>query len=92
MDNPVIDKYGNKFWYDTDGVRHRTDGPAIEWLDGDKFWYQHGECHRDDGPAYESANGGKSWYLHDQCLTFDEWLNKVDMSDEDKVMLKLEYG
>jgi hypothetical protein len=69
MDNPVIDKYGNKFWYDTDG-----------------------KLHRDDGPAIERANGRKSWYLHKKCISFDEWLDKVNIPDEAKVMMKLKYG
>ncbi len=28
---------GNKHWY-LNGERHREDGPAIEWADGDKWW------------------------------------------------------
>ena len=28
---------GTKFWY-LNGKRHREDGPAIEWEDGDKEW------------------------------------------------------
>lgn len=30
---------------------HRTDGPAVEWSNGDKEWWQHGLRHRVDGPA-----------------------------------------
>ena len=29
-------------WY-LNGQRHRTDGPAIEWPDGHKYWYLNGE-------------------------------------------------
>ena len=28
---------GTKFW-SLNGKRHREDGPAIEWADGDKSW------------------------------------------------------
>jgi hypothetical protein len=38
---------------------HRDDGPAIEYSDGEKVWYQHGLRHRIDGPALEHANGDK---------------------------------
>ena len=38
-------------------VLHREGGPAIEWADGDKFWYINEECHRKDGPAIEYING-----------------------------------
>jgi hypothetical protein len=115
MDNPRINKYGTKEWLDASGLFHRDDGPAIEWPDGEKHWFQHGALHRDygpaieyadgvktwyrhglvhrdDGPAFENANGNKYWYLNDQELTFNNWLDKVDISDENKVMMKLKYG
>ena len=41
---------------------HRTDRPAVEYIDGDKFWYQNGKLHRTDGPAIEYVNGYKAWY------------------------------
>jgi hypothetical protein len=91
MDNPVIDQHGTKTWYQH-GKVHRDDGPAYENTDGHKWWFQHGNCHRDDGPAIRWADGTNEWWLNHTELTFDKWLNKVDMSDEDKVMMKLEYG
>jgi hypothetical protein len=42
--------------------RHRLDGPAVEWANGEKYWYQNGQRHRLDGPAVEWANGAKTWY------------------------------
>jgi len=40
-----------------------SDKPAIEHVNGDKFWYKHGKIHRDDDkPAVEYANGSKHWY------------------------------
>jgi len=67
MNKPKNDKGGNKFWQDENGLRHREDGPAIEYANGDKFWYQHDILHRDDGPAIEWANGTKYWYQHGKC-------------------------
>tara|TARA_R110000851_G_scaffold97891_1_gene211898 strand:+ start:418 stop:708 length:291 start_codon:yes stop_codon:yes gene_type:complete len=84
--------FGNKTWK-LHGVFHRTDGPAIEYRYGDKQWCLHGVCHRTDGPAIEYADGGKSWYLHGIWLSFAEWLDQTpDMTDEEKVMYKLEHG
>jgi len=60
MSNPVIDEDGDKFWYQN-GIRHRVDGPAVEYADGTKHWYQNGQLHRVDGPAIERANGDKFW-------------------------------
>jgi len=59
--NPVIDDDGAKHWY-LNGLRHREDGPAIEWKDGTKEWYINGLLHREDGPAFIGSNGTKEWY------------------------------
>ena len=39
------------------GQYHRTDGPAIEYANGYKWWYIKGQLHRTDGPAIEWADG-----------------------------------
>ncbi|MBF0572116.1 MAG: hypothetical protein HQL12_09660, partial [Candidatus Omnitrophica bacterium] len=60
-------------------VLHRTDGPAIEYANGNKYWYLQSRYHRTDGPAVELANGDKWWYLHGQLHRADgpavEWAN-----------------
>jgi hypothetical protein len=92
MDNPVIDADGTKRWFNSNGDKHRDNGPAVEYTDGDRWWYLNGKCHREDGPAIDWGDGTKTWYLYDQRLSFDGWLEEVDISDEDKVMMKLQYG
>jgi hypothetical protein len=92
MDNPRIDTHGNKWWHDSAGQVHRDNGPAIIWADGGRDWYQHSRQHRDDGPAVEWSDGDKEWCLNGKYLSFEEWLDEVDISDEDKVMMKLKYG
>jgi hypothetical protein len=88
----TADSTGNKFWT-MNGVYHRTDGPAAEWADGDKYWWLNDRIHRVDGPAIESANGNKEWWLHGNHYTFDEWLDQNhELTDEEKVMMKLQYG
>lgn len=57
------DNKGNKIWYDGLGLYHRKDGPALEFSDGTKAWYNHGEVHRIDGPAVIWENGEENWYL-----------------------------
>ena len=64
----ITDKYNNKYWYQN-GLHHRVDGPAWEYVNGDNFWFQNGLRHRVDGPAVEYANGTKHWYLVDQQIT-----------------------
>jgi hypothetical protein len=57
--------------------RHREDGPAIEWANGDKSWYLNGQCHREDGPAIEWSDGDKEWWLNGECLTEEEFNERM---------------
>lgn len=47
---------------DSSKIFHREDGPAAEWSDGTKFWYQNGELHRENEPAVEWDDIGREWY------------------------------
>jgi len=64
----VYTKYGieeltQHQWYGLDQSEvHRTDGPAVEFVDGTKRWCQNGELHREDGPAVEFTDGTKIWF------------------------------
>jgi hypothetical protein len=92
MDNPEIDQDGHKRWWAYDRL-HRTDGPAIEWLDGCKSWWINGIRHRTDGPAVEFTDGDMWWYMHGQGYSFDNWLElNPDLTDGEKLMMKLQYG
>jgi|TARA_R110000850_G_scaffold274483_1_gene412009 hypothetical protein len=83
---------GDKFWH-LNGQLHRLDGPAIEGSNGNKFWCQFGNTHRTDGPAIEHADGNVEFRLRGKYYTFDEWLEaNTEISDEEKVMMKLRYG
>jgi hypothetical protein len=84
---------GDRWWRNNFIRLHRIDGPAVELVSGRKEWWIDGRLHRTDGPAIEYAYGAKSWYLNDGRYTFDEWLDKnQELTDEEKVMYKLEYG
>jgi hypothetical protein len=87
-----IDSDGDEVWRTYNGY-HREDGPAIVWQSGRKDWRVHDKHHRTDGPAIEFANGAVYWYLNDIHMSFDQWLDKnQELTDEEKVMLKLRYG
>jgi len=68
----IVDDYGSIYWYklgtDTLG---RDDGPAIENIIGDKYWYQNGKYHRIDGPAIEFADGTKFWFQNGKLHRLD---------------------
>jgi len=66
MSTPIIDEYGTKWYYNEQGQLHRTDGPAVEYANGDKSWWVNDQRHRTDGPAVEYANGDKEWWVNCQ--------------------------
>jgi hypothetical protein len=87
-----IDQVGDTVWLLNDQY-HREDGPAIEHADGGTVWLLNDQYHREDGPAIEFAEGDARWYLHGKRLSFEEWLDQnKTLIDEEKVMLKLQYG
>ena len=49
-------------WMNDKGELHRFNGPAVEYNNGTKYWYQNGYLHRLDGPAAEYFNGDKRWF------------------------------
>jgi hypothetical protein len=75
----LINEYGNKYYYKDKQMTifHREDGPAVEYADGDKFWYINGKRHREDGPAMEYTDGAKFWYINGKGLTKKEFLERT---------------
>ena len=68
----IILPNGTKQWR-LNGIVHRTDGPAIEWVDGRKYWKINGKQHRTDGPAVEYPDGDAEWWIDDKEYSFLEW-------------------
>jgi hypothetical protein len=61
------------FEYFKNGKHHRENGPAIEWVAGNKCWYINGKHHRENGPAIEWADGSKEWFLNGRIYLEHEW-------------------
>ena len=77
-----VNKNKNKYHYkdgttsenlDSSKALHRTDGPAIEYDDGTKFWWVNGKCHRIDGPAMEWVDGAKEWWVDNKFFLEEEF-------------------
>lgn len=69
----------------------RVDGRHDEG--GHVFWTLNGLLHRADGPGIQWHKGATWWYLNGQLYPFEEWLSaNTEISEEHKVMIKLEYG
>lgn len=76
IDGPAVISEKYMVWMQR-GIMHRTDGPAFEFVDGNKYWYQNGKRHRTDGPAIERNDGSKFWYQNGKYHRLDgpaiEW-------------------
>ena len=97
--NKYIKTYndGSKHYYKDKEktILHREDGPAIEYADGSKGWYQNGKLHRIDGPALEWSDGDVFWYQNGKLHRMDGpahitsggskewWVNHVFIFDVD---------
>ncbi len=62
----TVDDYGTTRWYNEQGKLHRENGPAIEYEDGEKWWWLNGisyskleweiEVAKLNGPTQEEIN------------------------------------
>lgn len=80
--------YFNKWFY-----MHRKDGPALIVSDSDtQIYLRNGVIHREDGPArMKNLDNKFDWIYNGKVLTFEEWAEKSNCSNEEIVKLKLEY-
>ena len=71
----------------------QSDGSYID-RDGDMSWYNEiGEWHREDGPAViYGGSGSAEWYFNDASYTFDGWCIVLNKTDEEKMLLRLQYA
>lgn len=87
-----------EMWY-TNGCLHRQPDPGDDsrpavsgTLLEHTRWYRNGRLHRTDGPAVEYRSGNVQWYY--RGTSFDsvaKFLKTAQLSDEQRVMLKLMY-
>ena len=64
---------------------------------GSEHWFSDGQYHRIDGPAVIWNEDLCQWWHKGRRLNFEEWIkavnwNKVILSEEDIIMLKLKYN
>ena len=73
----VVDGYGTRRYYNSNNQLHRESGPAVEYVDGHKEWYDIGRLHRIDGPAIVYADDSSSWWQDGELHRIDgpaiEW-------------------
>lgn len=69
----IIDIEGDVFYFNDNGFVHKDDGPAIEYLSGEKYWFKGGLIHRDNGPAFIGCRSTvKEYWLFGKKAIGDE--------------------
>jgi hypothetical protein len=69
----------------------QPDGSYIDRYDVISWYDYLGELHRLDGPAVIAPNSKMGWWIHGNGYSFDDWCTLVKISDEAKLLLKLQY-
>lgn len=94
----TLDLSGNRHWNNENNKSHRIDGPAVEYINGAKFWFLNGKKHRLDGPACEYGDGCTIWFQNGKKHKIDGpavqeddgskewWLNGTQYSEEEYKM------
>lgn len=77
MSDLLIDKDGDRFWYNAEIKLHRENSPAVEFANGHKEWYVNGLLHRIDGPAVEYVNGNKEYWLNGKKYNINKYRREV---------------
>jgi hypothetical protein len=88
-------EYGNpKSYYIRNYQAVQLPNDSWQLNDGELHWYNvHGEFHNIIGPALIYTNGEVAWYLNDtRYFDFAEWLTETPISDEHKMLLRLQYA
>ncbi len=78
MVRKTIDTAGTIRYINEQNQYHRIDGPAIEYIDGTKFYIINDLYHKVDGPAMEYPDGSKNYYLMDEEYSYEDWLSIKD--------------
>jgi hypothetical protein len=74
------------------GAVKQSDGSYIDRAGAIKWYNNAGRYHKEDGPAVIYASGNIRWLLNDKVYSFAEWLIELNKPDEDKMLLRLQYG
>ena len=65
-------------WKNLNGELHRENGPAIEYINGDKYYYKNNKPHRLGGPAVEYSNGAKQYFIEGKKYSEEQFLTTIE--------------
>jgi hypothetical protein len=75
------------------GAIEQPDGSYIDEYGTIHWFNEAGDTNRLDGPAIIHTDGSVFWYFNGVFYySFKLWLNAVPIPDENKMILRLQYG
>jgi hypothetical protein len=75
------------------GAVEQSDGSYVDRFAATSWYNEEGSLHREEGPSCILTNGTVYWCLNGLTYpSFDAWCEKLNKTDEDKMMLRLQYG
>jgi hypothetical protein len=73
-------------------AQRQPNGSYINKYNTIKWYNDKGQRHNDEGPAITYTNGDTCWYINGERYSFKEWLKLTPITDEQKLLLRLQYG
>jgi hypothetical protein len=87
-----MDKSSRDYAIDDYEAVEQPDGSYVD-MEGVITWYNElGYYHRKDGPALTYLTGRVYWFINGRRYSFDGWCIQLNKTDEDAMMLRLQYG
>jgi|TARA_R110000765_G_scaffold381040_1_gene472266 hypothetical protein len=75
------------------GAVEQSDGSYVDEFAATSWYNEEGSLHREDGPACIYDDGSVNWCLNGLTYpSFNAWCNKLNKTDEEKMMLRLRYA
>jgi hypothetical protein len=74
------------------GAVEQTDGSYLDNTGVIQWFNESGDFHNVTGPACIDTDGNAYWRIHGRSFSFDEWCIELNKSDEEKMLLRLQYG
>jgi hypothetical protein len=68
----------------------QSDGSYLDSYGACRWFNEEGRRHRDDGPAV-LYDGHIGWWLNGIRYSFNKWCIELNISDEAKMILRLQY-
>ncbi len=68
---------GAQMSFNKNGLKHKVDGPAVKFRNGDELYFKNGLLHNDNGPAIKYKDGHKEYFLMNKKYSKDSYYKQM---------------